>query len=43
MKRNYIQPSVTIAQVATMTLMQAASPAGNSMNVNSSIPTDDQW
>ena len=41
-KHQYFQPEVTVAQVATMTLMQAASPAGNQLQMNS-IPTDEQW
>jgi len=42
MKRNYINPKVLVAQFASMTLMQAASPAGGDMNLNP-ISTDDQW
>ena len=44
MKRTYIQPEVQVAQFASMTLMQAASPAP----VATGIPigggdTDIQW
>lgn len=45
MKRNYIQPEVTIASIALQSIVLAGSPApaGNSMNLNTGIPTDDQW
>ena len=44
MKRIYIQPSVTVAQIALDSMLLAGSPApGNTMNVNTGIPTDDQW
>ena len=47
MTQNYIQPAVEIANIESMTLMQAASPAGGGpaegnydhMNIGS----DDQW
>ena len=44
MKRNYNQPAVQVAQFASMTLMQAASPAP----AQTGIPigngdTDTQW
>jgi len=44
MKKTYIQPAVQVAQFASMTLMQAASPAP----VATGIPigtgdTDSQW
>ena len=43
-KNNYINPSVQVAQFASMGLMQAASPAGpgNTMGVHSDIPGE-QW
>ena len=34
MKRIYNQPEVQVAQFASMTLMQAASPAGPTMGIN---------
>ena len=43
MKKNYINPEVQVAQFASMSLMQAASPAGpgNTMGL---IPQEgDQW
>ena len=40
MKRIYNQPAVQVAQFASMTLMQAASPAN--MNIYTDIPSD-QW
>lgn len=40
MKKNYINPEVQVAQIASMALMQVASPAN--MNVHSDIPGD-QW
>ena len=45
MKTTYIQPEVTVAQVALQSIVLAGSPApaGNSMNLNTGIPTDDQW
>lgn len=46
MKKNYINPEVSVAQFACTNLMQAASPAGGGgtePSVNSGIPTDDQW
>ena len=40
MKKNYINPEVQVAQFASMTLMQAASPA----DVFGIIPIEgDQW
>ena len=39
----YIQPEVQVAHFSSMTLMQAASPAGYQMGINTAIPTDDQW
>ena len=41
MKKNYINPEVQVAQYASMSLMEAASPA-NTMGVHSDIPSD-QW
>ncbi len=32
-KKNYINPSVQVAQFAPMSLMQAASPAATNMNI----------
>ena len=45
MKRVYFQPEVTVAQVAldSMILAGSPAPAGNSMDLNTGIPTDDQW
>ena len=40
MKKNYINPSVQVAQYASMSLMEAASPATD-MNIVD-IPSD-QW
>ena len=45
MKRTYNQPSVQVAQFASMTLMQAASPApvaGDQMPIGGG-DTDIQW
>ena len=43
MKRNYIQPEVTVAQVALDSMILAGSPgAAPSMGINID-PTDDQW
>ena len=42
MTKTYIQPEVQVAQFASMSLMQAASPAGNTMGM-SNIATDEQW
>ena len=42
MKKNYINPEVQVAQYASMTLMQAASPAGPTIGTYD-IPTYDQW
>ena len=41
MKKNYINPSVQVAQFAPMSLMQAASPAATNMNIVE-IPGE-QW
>ena len=41
MKKNYINPSVQVAQFAPMSLMQAASPAATDMNIVE-IPGE-QW
>lgn len=41
-KKIYNQPEIQIAQFASMSLMQAASPTGNTMGM-SSIITDEQW
>ena len=45
MKRIYFQPEVTVAQVALDSIILAGSPTppGNSMDLNTGIPTDDQW
>ena len=46
MKKNYINPEVSVAQFACTNLMQAASPAGGggaNQGVNAGMPTDDQW
>jgi len=41
MKKHYNQPEVQVAQFASMTLMQAASPANNTFGI---IPIEgDQW
>jgi hypothetical protein len=44
-KRIYNQPQVQVAHLASMTLMQAASPAGSSSGpeVYTGIETNDQW
>ena len=44
MKKNYINPAVQVAQFASMTLMQAASPApvGDQMPIGGG-DTNDQW
>ena len=46
MKRNYIQPSVQVAQIALESIVLAGSsapaPAGD-MDIKPSIYTDDQW
>lgn len=43
MKRIYFQPEVTVAKVALDNMILAGSPGGNTVNVNTGIPTDDQW
>ena len=45
MKRNYNQPEVTVAQVAldSMILAGSPTPAGDAMDLNIGLPTDDQW
>ena len=45
MKKNYNQPEVLVARVAleSMVLAGSPAPAGNSMDLNTGIPTDDQW
>ena len=46
MKRIYFQPEVTVAQIALQTMVLAGSPtppSSNSMNMNTGVPTDDQW
>lgn len=44
-KKIYNQPEVTVATIAMQSNLLAGSPApaGNSMNLNTGIPTDDQW
>ena len=45
-KKHYNHPAVHVAHLASMTLMQAASPAGPASGggqLNPGIPTDDQW
>ena len=44
-KKIYNQPEVTVAQVAldSMILAGSPAPAANAMNLNTGIPTDDQW
>ena len=44
MKKNYINPEVHVAQFASMTLMQSASPApvGDQMPIGGG-DTNDQW
>jgi len=41
MKKNYINPEVQVAQIASMTLMEAASPA-NTMGIHTDIEGE-QW
>ena len=45
MQKTYFQPQVTVAQVAldSMILAGSPAPAANSMDLNTGIPTDDQW
>ena len=46
MKKIYFQPEVTVAQIALDSMVLAGSPtpsSGNSMNMNTGVPTDDQW
>ena len=44
MKRNYNQPEVLVAQFASMTLMQAASPAPTQTGIPiGNGDTDTQW
>ena len=45
MKKIYIQPQVIVASIALQSNLLAGSPApaGNSMNLNTGIPTDEQW
>ena len=46
MKKIYNQPEVTVAQIALQTMVLAGSPtppSSNSMDLNSGVPTDDQW
>lgn len=42
MKHQYIQPSVTVAQVALDSMILAGSPGANNAPLYD-IPTDDQW
>ena len=46
MKKNYINPEVQVAQIALESMVLAGSsapaPAGD-MEINTGIPTDDQW
>ena len=42
MAKTYFQPEVTVAHFASMTLMQAVSPAGDQMGL-STTSTDQQW
>ena len=43
MKKNYNQPAVQVAQFASMTLMQAASPAPSAEQMPIGGDTDTQW
>ena len=43
MKRIYNQPEVQVAQYASMTLMQAASPAGGGNTMGLIDGDGDQW
>ena len=46
MKKIYNQPEVTVAQIALDSMVLASSPtppSSNSMNMNTGVPTDDQW
>lgn len=43
MTKTYIQPEVQIAQVALASIVLAGSATPGDMNINSGIPTDDQW
>ena len=45
-KKIYNQPEVTVAQIALDSMVLAGSPtppSSNSMNMNTGVPTDDQW
>ena len=42
-KRVYNQPAVQVAPIATMSLMQVASPVSGANQVNIGVITDDQW
>lgn len=41
MKKNYINPEVQVTELASMPLMQAGSPAGDTMGLFGT--TGDQW
>lgn len=44
MTKTYIQPKMQVTHLASMMLMQSVSSgATGDMNVNTGIPTDDQW
>ena len=43
MTKQYIQPAVQVAPIASMSLMQVASPVSGANHVNMGVITDDQW
>ena len=44
-KKIYNQPEVIVASIALQSIVLAGSPApaGNSINLNTGTPTDNQW
>ncbi len=42
MKKNYINPSVQVAQIALESMVLAGSSHANTMDIHSDIPSD-QW
>ena len=43
MTKTYIQPEVQVTQIALASIVLAGSSASGDMNINSGIPTDEQW
>ena len=43
MKKNYINPSVQVAQIALESMVLAGSSHANTMDIHSDIPSDQWW